>query len=100
MESNKIIFEMFTRFTNIINGIKSLGKVYTNVKTMRKILRRLSRNWGPKVIAIEEAKDLIKMGLKELFGSFMTHEITLKPMRRSIKAKRREKFLLKWHLFK
>ena len=75
---NEIISEMFTRFTDIINGLKSLSKVYTNVKLVRKILRCLPNNWRPKVIAIEEAKDLTKMSLDELLGSLMTHEITLK----------------------
>ena len=78
MGANKIIFEMFTKFTDIINGLKSLGKVYTNVKMVRKILRCLPINWGPNVTAIEEAKDFTKMGLDELLGTLMTHEITLK----------------------
>ena len=32
METNEIISEIFTRFIDIINGIKSLEKIYTNVK--------------------------------------------------------------------
>ena len=78
IETNKIIFEMFTRFIDIINVLKSLSKLYTNVEMVRKILRCLPRSWGPKVTAIEEAKDLPKMGLDELLGSLMTHEITMK----------------------
>ena len=30
MEPTETISEMFTRFTNIINGMKNLGKTYTN----------------------------------------------------------------------
>ena len=78
METSEIIFEIFTRFTDIINGLKSLGKVYTNVEMVRKNLRCLPRSWGPKVTTIEEAKDLTKMSLNELLGSLMTHEITMK----------------------
>ena len=78
MKRREIIFKIFTRFTDIINGLKSLEKVYTNVKMVRKILMCLPRSWGLKVTAIEEAKDLIKMGLDELLGSLMTHEITMK----------------------
>ena len=44
MEANKIIFEIFTRFTDIINNFKSLQNVYTNVKMVRKILNSLPRN--------------------------------------------------------
>ena len=82
METSETIFKMFTRFTDIINGLEFLkcllGKVYTNVKMVRKILRCLPRSWGPKVTAIEEAKDLTKMGLDELLGSLVTHEIIMK----------------------
>ena len=66
MEVNEIISKIFTRFIDKINDLKSIGKVYTNVKMIRKILKRLSRSWGPKITVIEKAKDLTKMGLDEL----------------------------------
>ena len=69
---------MFTRFTDIINGLKSSVKIYTNVKMVRKILKCLLKYWGPKVTAIKEAKDLTKLDLGELLGSLMTHEINMK----------------------
>ena len=40
-KQNEIISKMFTRFTNVINGLKSLGKVHTNVEMVIKILRCL-----------------------------------------------------------
>ena len=43
MEHDESITAMFTRFTDIINGLKSLGKSYTNSELVRKILRSLSR---------------------------------------------------------
>ena len=91
MEANKIIFEMFTRFTDIINDLKSLGKVCTNVEMLRKILMCLPRKWGSQVIAIEKAKDLTKMDFYELFGSLMTHEITLKSNEEIDESKKRRK---------
>ena len=48
MKTKESIFEMFTRFNDIINGLKSLDKMYTNVKIVRKILKCLLRSWGPK----------------------------------------------------
>jgi hypothetical protein len=38
MKSEESISEMFTRFTNIINSLKALGKCYTNVENVRKFL--------------------------------------------------------------
>ena len=39
MEPNETITSMFTCFTNIINCLKSLGRMYTNSDVVRKILR-------------------------------------------------------------
>ena len=68
MEPIQSITNMFTRFTDIVNSLKSHDKDYTNSDLVRKILRSLSRNWELKVIAIQEAKDLNKLPLDELLG--------------------------------
>lgn len=88
MKSEESISDMFTRFTNIINSLKALGKCYTNVENVRKILRSLPKHWDAKVTAIEEAKDLTKMSLDELLGSLMTHEFMLKGREEEAKPKR------------
>ena len=41
IESNEIITKIFTHFIDIINGLKSLDKSYTNSDFIRKILRSL-----------------------------------------------------------
>ena len=43
MKSDESITEMFTRSTNIVNVLKSLGKVYPNSEHVRKILRLLPK---------------------------------------------------------
>ncbi|CAL9021262.1 unnamed protein product [Prunus brigantina] len=55
---------MFTRFANIINSLKALGKDYTNVERVRKILWPLLKKWEPKVTAVREARDLSKLRKK------------------------------------
>ena len=77
IEHDESITAMFTRFTDIINGLKSLGKSYTNSELVRKILRSLPRTWEAKVTAIQEAKDLNTLPLEELLGSLMTHELSM-----------------------
>ena len=52
MEHDESITEMFTHFTDIINGLKNLGKSYSSSNLVRKILRSLSKTWGAKVTAI------------------------------------------------
>ncbi|WJZ99484.1 hypothetical protein VitviT2T_017926 [Vitis vinifera] len=71
------IVEMFSRFLVIVNGLEALGKTYTEVEKVMKILRSLPKKWETKVTAIQEAKDLNKLSLEELIGSLMTYEIEL-----------------------
>ena len=42
------------------------------------MLNALPPSWGPKVTAIQEAKDIEEMDIDELLGSLITHEVTMK----------------------
>ena len=71
------IQEMFDRFNDILNGLKPLGKTYSNSKLIRKVLRALPKSWTSKKYAILEAKDLNNLLLEELLGSLLIHEMGL-----------------------
>nr|CAD1821546.1 unnamed protein product [Ananas comosus var. bracteatus] len=73
-----LAYSRFTRFTNIINSLKALGKDFPQSDLVRKLLRVLPRSWIPKVTAIQEAHDLDKVKIDELVGSLMAHEQRLK----------------------
>ena len=75
MVESETINQMYSRFTNIINSLKALGKTYTQPELIQKILKSLPATWIHKVSAIEESKDLDRYELEELIGSLMTHEI-------------------------
>ena len=66
IDTNESIAEMFTRFTCIINELNALRRTYANSNIVRKLLRSLPKNWEAKVSAIQKAKDLSKLPLKEL----------------------------------
>ena len=70
MEEEEYIQNMFNRFNDIINGLKSLGKTYINQELVRKILRSWPKSWTSKKCAILEAKDLNSLPLKELLGFY------------------------------
>lgn len=75
MDESETIVQMYSRFTNIINSLKALGKTYTQLELIRKILRSLLATWIHKVSAIKKSKDLGKYEFEELIGSLMTYEI-------------------------
>ncbi|CAL9098073.1 unnamed protein product [Musa textilis] len=76
MKPSESIGDIYTRFTDVINGFKALGKDFSNFELVTKILRSLPKCWDPKVTTIHEAKDLKTFPIKELIGSLMTYEMT------------------------
>ena len=94
MNPNETISAMFTRFTDITNGLKSLDRIYSNADLVQKILRSLSDKWDPKVSTIQEAKDLNTLSLDELMGFLITHELTMQH-RSEDEQKKRKSIALK-----
>ena len=78
MKPTETISEMFTHFTDIINGLKNLDKIYSNRELVQKVLRSLSEKWDSKITVIQEAKDMNTLSLEELLGSLMIHELNVK----------------------
>jgi len=74
MLPSESITSMFTRMTIITNSFDALVMTYTNAKIMSKIFRPLPKTWEAKVMAIQEAKDLTKLLLKELIGSLIIYK--------------------------
>ena len=77
MKLEEIILEMIICFTSITNGLKALGKEYSNTDLIQKILRSLPPAWHIKATVIEDLKDLTTLTLKELIGSLMTYELNM-----------------------
>ena len=77
MKPNESIVEMFTRFTDVVNGLEGLGKRVSEQDKVSKILRCLPPKWNSKTKAIEEAKNLKELPLEELIGSLMTYEMKI-----------------------
>ncbi|MQL85065.1 hypothetical protein Taro_017581 [Colocasia esculenta] len=88
MQLGETITQMFSRFTDITNGVARLGKSYGMRDMVRKILRSLPSSWTPKVTAIEEANDLKRMSLEKLIGSLMAHEINMERLGQSCGRKK------------
>lgn len=54
MENDESIKDMVSP-SNIVNGLKSLDKIYPSVDLVNKILRSLPKTWESKVMAFQEA---------------------------------------------
>ncbi|WCJ39310.1 hypothetical protein M5689_020307 [Euphorbia peplus] len=78
MLDKESISEMNSRFTKIVNDLKSLGRDIEESERVKKIVRSLPRSWQAKKTAIEEVQDLSFYLYDELIGSLITHEMSLK----------------------
>ena len=76
MKPSETVVDMYTRFTDVVNGLKSLGKSFSDFELVNKVLRSLSKTWDSKVTAIQESKNLNQFPLEELIGSLITYEMT------------------------
>ncbi|VFQ73420.1 unnamed protein product [Cuscuta campestris] len=76
MKENEKVEEMFERFSNIINPLNLLGKVYTDQELVRKVLRSLSPKWRSKVDAIEKGRGFQTMTYDSLQGNLITYDTT------------------------
>jgi ParB-like chromosome segregation protein Spo0J len=86
--------ELYTRISYLRNSMVSLGKMISDVKLIRKILRSLPERFKIKVTTIEESKELELMKIEELVGSLQTYEYSLPPVRKaktiSLKASKKK----------
>ncbi|CAL9075029.1 unnamed protein product [Musa textilis] len=52
IQPSETIGDMYTRFTDLVNSLKALGKSFLDFDVVNKILRSLSKRWDPKVTTI------------------------------------------------
>ena len=67
----------YTRFNAIITSLTALDASFYNKNHVRKFLRALPVKWRPKVMAIEESKNLAELPLDELIGNLKVYEMIL-----------------------
>ena len=77
MKPNESIVEMFTSFTDDVNGLEDLGRKVSEQENVFKVVRCLPPKWNTKMKDIEEAKNLSELPLDELIGSLMTYEMKI-----------------------
>ena len=77
MSDDESFDEFYAKLNDIVNSTYNLGEIYDQPKIIRKILRFLTEDFRPKVIAITESKDVDSIPVDELVGSFQSYELDL-----------------------
>jgi len=78
MLENESIDEMLTHFTNITNGLSSLGDFIDNGQKIRKVIRALPKAWKVKATMLKELNDREEMDFSGFIGNLKTHEMEVK----------------------
>ena len=93
MKPNESIVEMFTTFTNVVNGLEGLGNRVNEEDRVSKILTCLPPKWNSKMEAIQKTKSLKELPLEDLIGSLMTYEMNIASTRKgNERGKKKEKY--------
>ena len=69
--------KFYAKLNDIVNSAFNLGEIYDQPKIVRKILRSLTEDFGPKVTAITKSKDVDFIPVDELVGSLQSYELDL-----------------------
>ena len=77
MSDDESFDEFYAKLNDIVNSAYNLGEIYDPPKIVRKILRSLTEDFRPKVIAIIESKELDSIPVDELIGSLQSYELNL-----------------------
>ena len=56
MEQNESVYFMYTRFTDIVNTLGTLGKTFSNSEKVKKIIRSYLRNGDQKGLPLRKLK--------------------------------------------
>ena len=77
MLKGESIAEVQKRFTNIVNHLMSLGKIFDKEELNIKILKCLDKSWQPKVTTISESRNLTSLTTTSLFEKLREHELKM-----------------------
>ena len=72
---NESVKGMYTRFTDIVNNLKSLRKFYSNARMLPR--SPLRNQWGAKVVPIEDKWNLKTLKLEDLVRKLLTYKVHL-----------------------
>uniref|UniRef100_A0A803MEP4 Uncharacterized protein n=1 Tax=Chenopodium quinoa TaxID=63459 RepID=A0A803MEP4_CHEQI len=78
MQKTENIQVYFSRVTEIVNQIRSLGDTLEEKRVVRKVLRSMTEKYNSATFIIEESKDLSTLTMHELMGSLESHDQKLK----------------------
>ena len=72
MSDDESFDEFYAKLNDIVNSTFNLGEIYDQPKIVRKILRKLTKDFRPKVTTITESKDVDSIPVDKLVRSLQS----------------------------
>ncbi|XP_072060293.1 uncharacterized protein [Arachis hypogaea] len=76
MKEGESIYEMFERFSIIINSLDTIEITHSKQVLVKKVIKSLTKEWETKATIIFESSNLNQMTYEELRGKLLAYEIT------------------------
>ena len=81
MDNDDLSLDYFGKLSCVVNELRSLGEVVTNVKVAAKLLSSVSGKFDAITTSIERFEDLEMITLKEVIDTLKVHEDKIKARR-------------------
>ncbi|XP_071723927.1 uncharacterized protein [Rutidosis leptorrhynchoides] len=75
MKPGESITDMFSRFTDIVNGLENQGQPISDPMKVNKLLRGLSKDWNHIKTLIRETQRIMPLSIDELIGTLQSYEV-------------------------
>ena len=85
--------DTYSRFQNLLNGLKLYGRTYTSEDTKIKFLRSLPKEWKPMNVSLRHSHEFKDYTLERLYGVLRTYEMEIQQNEEIEKSQRKDKYL-------
>lgn len=75
MRPGESITDMFSRFTEIVNGLENQGQPISDPMKVNKLLRGLSKDWNHIKTSIREMQRIMPLSVDELVGTLQSYKV-------------------------
>lgn len=77
MKDDESSVDFYANLNNIVTSNFNLGEKIHESKIVQNVIRSLRDRFKPKIIDIEESKDVDAVKIEKLVGSLQTYELTI-----------------------
>lgn len=75
--------QLYEKLNDMVNSSFNLGEQISETKIVRNVSRSLNKRFRPKIMGIEESKDISRVKIEELVRSLQTYELVTSHLKKN-----------------